>query len=227
MLSDDDFLKDVLPLLRAKRAAQGRESDSSHDSPGQPSSPKNDPNGQTRPWIWLPTVVSQRTKFGHWENFQVNGWATPLSADLSGPVDGRITLQDTLMGCKAERVTLITVEEKSLTGIKEVRGERVKFTKDVLRLNLKGVDYSQDRFYVVDIPKRNPDHKVQTLKQEWLLREKARNEHQKKRILKEEYEALPRVTVEQLVSELKEKEAKYRRDVELGNQAFGKSRKLL
>jgi hypothetical protein len=204
MLSDDEFLRDVLPLLRAKRAAQGRESDSLHVTSGHPSSPKNDPNVQVRSGLWFPVTVSQRSKFNEWANVQVTGHAEARSEDLSTPVDGWIVLDHSVMNLDAERVTLVSVENKSLTGIKQVHGERVKFVKDVFRLTLKGVDATSDRFYVLDFPARTQDHKTQMLMRAWELRKKAREEHQKTLTLKQEFMKLPRVSSEDLMRLLEE-----------------------
>lgn len=225
MLSDDEFYKAVLPLLRAKRAAQSRESDSSYGSPGQSSSPKNDPNGHSRSGLWFPVVVSQRAKYGHIANVEVMGVAEAVSADLTRPLDGRIRLEHSVMNCNAERVTLLSVERKRLTGLKNVGGQCVKYEKDVFRVQLKGLDAQPVRFYTIDFPDSSRDRDVQNLIRGWEARSKARNEYRE--ILEAEYMNLPRVTVEELQKlnpglDLE----KLKKNAETAGQWLGKSRKL-
>ena len=225
MLSDDEFLEAVLPLLRAKRAAQGRESDSLYGSSGHLSSPKNDPNGHTRSGLWFPVVVSQRAKYGHIAKVEVMGTAEAVSADLSRPLDGRIRLEHSVMNCNAERVTLLTTERKRLVGLKDVRGQRVKYEKDVLRVHLKGLDVQPVRFYTIDFPYTSKDHQTQTLMRGWEARHQAREKYREE--LETEYMKLPRVSLEELkklntgldVEELK-------KNVEAADRFLGKPRKL-
>ncbi|MFE9742976.1 hypothetical protein [Streptomyces sp. NPDC006477] len=177
MLSDEDFLAEMMPKLRAKLAAQGRTGDSSHDSPASPSSPKNDPNESLRmPGHvgWFPVEVNARTKFGTWEVVQLRGIAEPVYAPLSNEFDGIVKLETPYMNLDAERVTLISVDHLNIPGHKKIKGERVRTETEVIRVTMLGMDAQPHREYKMDLPARSHDHQIEKLIRLWEGRFQAR-----------------------------------------------------
>lgn len=170
MLSDDEFLRNVLPQLRAKSAAQGRVGDSLHDSSSRSSSPKNDPNGHDRN-LWFRGSLTQLTKFGKSATVQVRAYAEPRHAALSSDADGFIVLSEPTMGGEMEDVSLVSLRSQDITA-----GDGVKIGHRRV-LELVGIEIYPQRRYFVTMKILNGDPnaaKMQRLWADWLARKKAR-----------------------------------------------------
>lgn len=171
MLSDDEFLRNVLPHLRAKRAAQSRSSDSLHDSPSQLSSPKNDPIGHDRSRLWFPANVTQLSKYGKPVTVEVRAYAEPLRAALDSDVDGWINLNERVMNGQREKVALVSLRSQDITA-----GDGVKIGER-RTLELIGLEEHPQRRYFVRMKVMSSDsdrYRKNSLWQEWLNRKEAR-----------------------------------------------------
>lgn len=133
MLSDDEFLAQVMPYLEEKSAAQGRTGESSHHPSSGSTSPKNDPAGG----LLFPITITAMTKFGHTVTTDEHlGSCVPLGSEDFPDVDGILRLEIPYMNVQSERITLSNFE---------------KFP-DVVRVTVVGLDAQPARIYQVDFP---------------------------------------------------------------------------
>lgn len=237
MLSDDEFLRNVLPHLRAKRAAQGRKSDSLHHSSGQPSSPKNDPNGQDRSELWFPASLTQLSKYGKTVTLQVRAYAEPVSAALSSEVDGWITLNEQVMNGRKEKVKLVSLRSWDRTD-----GDGVTIGHRRV-LELIGLELQPPRRYFVTMKIMNDDprrYKLESLWNAWTSRRQAREDAGQKipgwissdklrnaLTDSDDEDSYRKMFIEAMEADGRGEElAKHLKAEEMSKRLFGKSRKL-
>lgn len=237
MLSDDEFLQNVLPHLRAKRAAQSRSSDSLHDSPSQLSSPKNDPTGHDRSRLWFPANVTQLSKYGKPVTVEVRAYAEPLRAALDSDVDGWINLNERVMNGQREKVALVSLRSQDITAAVDGVGVKIGERR---ALELIGLEQHPQRRYFVRMKVMNGDsdrYRKNSLWQEWLNRKEARGNAANAWISadklrdafsdSDDAESFRKKFIEAMEAEGRGEElAKHLKAEEMSKRLFGESRKL-